>query len=126
VQNALSVRFLNTGLVALAPGDTAYFHVSLDDLRSSQPATVRLQFFDETGRLASSDDTVIHAGQSTTLQISGPGLFRAHAELLESSLGFSGRRTVVGTLEVFDSRAQKLPTSCTIYDIPNSTGGGAQ
>ena len=126
VQRALSTSYLNTGLFALAPGDTAYFHVSLDDVRSGQPARVKLQFFDEAGEVVSSDETVLAGGQSTTLRMLGPGLFRAHAEMIESSLQLTGRRSVVGTVEVFDLTAEKKPSSCTIHHIPGVGDGGKQ
>lgn len=125
VENLIKVNYLNTGLFALAEGDTALFSVSLDDVRSGQPARVRLQFLDENGMLLASEDAVLGAGQSKTLRLSRAGLTRAHAEVVDPPLQLALRRTFLGMVEVIDSVGTKLPTSCTIH-VPSGGGDGGR
>jgi hypothetical protein len=97
-------QFLNTGLFSVGPDEIANFHVSLDDARSGPPARVILQLIDETGAVvASTGELVLQAGHSASLRTPGPGLFRAHAEVIETVLQLSARRTSAGTVEVINS-----------------------
>jgi hypothetical protein len=103
VQN-LQRQFLNTGLFSVGTSEIAYFHVSLDDARSGPAARVILQLIDETGAVvAGTGEIPLQAGQSASLRTPGPGLFRAHAEVIESTLQLSARRRPVATVEVINS-----------------------
>ena len=98
-------QFLNTGLFSVGADEIAYFHVSIDDARSGPAARVILQFIDETGAVvAGTGELVVQAGHSVSLRTPGPGLFRAHAEVIETVFQLSARRTAVGAVEVINSK----------------------
>ena len=60
-----------------------------------------LRLFNQDGAVVARKDVILQAGQSTTLQIYEPGLYRAHAEVRDSSSSACDRRTVRGTVEIF-------------------------
>jgi hypothetical protein len=115
-------RFLNTGLFAVSAGQTARFHVTLDDNRGQAPAGVVLQVLDAKGAVVASRNAVLQPGESATLENPGPGLFRAHAEIVEPLLEAAPRRAVVGTVEVADSFTGVVRPVCS-FD-PVGIGGG--
>jgi hypothetical protein len=94
-------RYLNTGLFTVAEGEGVNFHVALDDRRTGAPATVLMRLFNQDGAVVARHDIILQAGQSTTLRINQPGLYRAHAEVRDSSSSACERRTVRGTVEIF-------------------------
>jgi len=103
IQN-LQRQYLNTGLFSVGVNEIAHFHVSLDDARTGPAARVILQLIDETGAVvAATGELTLQAGQSASLRTPGPGLFRAHAEVIETVLQLSARRTSAGTVEVINS-----------------------
>ena len=93
--------YINTGLFTVAQGEGVSFHVSLDDLRTGAPATVLLRLFNQDGAVAARKDVTLQPGQSTTLQLDKPGLYRAHAQVPNPQSLASERRTVLGTVEIF-------------------------
>jgi hypothetical protein len=95
-------HFLNSGLFTVGPREGADFRVALDDHPAARPTRVGLQFFDHAGAVVASDEVILQPGQSTSLQLREPGVYRAHARILEPNLRLSDRRTVVGTVELFD------------------------
>ena len=96
-------RFLNSGPFSVAPGQTASFRVALDEQPGGLPARVLLQLLDENGKVVTESDVTLQPGQWATLHGREPGVFRAHARVVESATGLTGRRTVVGTIEVSDT-----------------------
>ena len=97
LDNPERAHFLNTGLFTVAPGEGVNFHVALDDRRAGAPTTVLLQLFDQDGAVVARDEVSLQPGQSTTLQIDEPGLYRAHAQVLDPRRRACERRTLVGT-----------------------------
>jgi hypothetical protein len=96
-------QYLNSGLFSVAARETANVYVSLDDQPGQASAYVVLQLFDETGAEVAHDEGYVAPGQSLRLVSPGPGLFRAHAEVRETTLQFTKRRTAVGSIEVVDT-----------------------
>ena len=107
-------RYLNTGLFSLTATETAHVYISLDDNPGGPAARVVLQLLDEAGNVVAHDEANLQAGQSMRLVSPGPGLFRAHAEVTETTtLPLSPRRTAVGSAEAIDSitgRRRQLPS----------------
>jgi len=95
-------RYLNTGLFTVGKGEGLDFHVSIDDQRAGQPARVVMRIFDRFGAVVSEDTATIQAGESTTLRMSDPGDYRAHAQVVDSPGPQSERRQVLGMVEVFN------------------------
>jgi len=118
----LQRRFLNTGLFSVAAGETARFHVTLDDQRGQPPATVVQQLLDENGVQVASRNIVLTPGRSATLETPGPGVFRANAEVIDSLLQTTDRRATVGTVEVSDTITGIVRYVCS-FD-PVGIGGG--
>lgn len=118
----LNASYLNSGLFSMAVDDAALFHVTLDDTSSGLPARVRLEFLDEAGVVVSRKDVDLLAGQSTTLRIAGEGEYRAHAQVLDPDLRLTGRRAVVGAVEVFDLTTGQRGPVCSV-DYSPSDGG---
>ena len=103
-------HFLNTGLFTVAPGEGVNFRVSLDDRRAGAPMTVLLQLFDPDGAVVARDEVSLRPGQSTTLQVVQPGLYRAHAQGFDiPSTAFCKRRTLVAMVEIFKTLNPGLP-----------------
>jgi hypothetical protein len=100
---AVNRQYLNTGLFPVKTNQTAYFRVSLDDVPGAPPTRVVLQLFDSGGVVVARKETTLLPGQSATLQRSGAGLFRAHADVIDPDLPLSPRRTTVSTVEVVDT-----------------------
>jgi hypothetical protein len=123
VESAQRLAYFNTGIFTLKADDRASFHVSVDDVRSGSPSRVRLQFFTEAGTLAATNDVVLEPGQSTTLWIAGPGLFRAHAEVVESAF-LTARHTVVATVEILNLTTEQRGPVCNVPD--NGVDAGRQ
>ena len=116
VAQMMQARYLNTGLFTVRGGQTASFHVVLDDRRTGEPAEVALQFLDADGAIVGSSKVTLQAGQSTTLRIDRPGVYRAHAQVIEPSGIFSARRAVAGTVEIFDQFTTETRFVCSIDD----------
>ena len=109
---AVNQQYLNTGVFSVRTNETAYFRVSLDDLAGAPPTRVVMQLFDPAGVVLARKETTLLPGQTATLQLSGPGLFRAHADVIEPDLPLSARRTPASTLEVVDTITGTTRPSC--------------
>jgi hypothetical protein len=103
VIQAFARQYLNTGIFSVGSRETANIYVSLDDQSGEAPAHVVLQLFDETGTEVGHNEATLAPGQSLRLVAPGPGLFRAHAEVINTTFNFTRRRTGVGTVEVIDN-----------------------
>jgi hypothetical protein len=117
VQATLGVRYLNSGLFPLSADDEAVFTVSLDDVSGEPPAKVRLSFLDAQGAVVlKSNEIVLPAGHSASLRLAGrPGVteaVRAHAEVKESTLEFTSRRTAVGSVRTINQLTQETDIDC--------------
>ena len=115
-------RYLNTGLFSLSTDQVARFRVSLDDHAGAPPARVVLQWFSPTGASLGKRETSLLPGQSTTLQTSGPGVFRAHAEVIDPDLPLSPRRAPVASLEVVDTLTGIVRPTCGFNPWPIPPG----
>jgi hypothetical protein len=124
IEATFRVRFVNSGLFSLRGDDRAQFHVTLDDTRAGAPGTVLLQFLDEQGTVVARRETVLQAGQSTSLRVAGPGRFRAHARLMDSTFDVTSRRTVVGSVEVLNLTTEERDPVCALDEW--GPGGGRQ
>jgi hypothetical protein len=108
------VQFLNTSLFTMNANQDAAFHVTLHDRPGGPPARVALRAFDAAGTLVVGRDVVLQAGESTTMRIPGPGVFRAHAQIVDSSaLDLIARRQVHGSVEVFDEATGETRPTCS-------------
>lgn len=103
VFESVTRQYLNTGLFSVRTGQKAYFRVSLDDVDGAPPTRVVLQLFDPGGVALAKKEATLLPGQSATLERSGPGLFRAHADVIDPDLPLSARRTAASTVEVVDT-----------------------
>jgi hypothetical protein len=103
VLQAVQRQHLNTGLFTLLNNQTAHFRVSLDDVSGAPPTRVVLQLFDPGGAVIAHKEATLLPGQSASLQRSGPGVYRAHADVIDPDLQLSRRRAAVGTVEVVDT-----------------------
>lgn len=95
-------HYLNSGLFTVAPGEGARFRVALDDSQNTPPAQVTLQLHDEDGAVLTQKTITLLAGQSAHLSTQQPGVYRAHARVLEPVEKPSDRRVTVGSVEIFD------------------------
>ena len=118
----LSVRFLNTSLFTVNAHEEAAFHVTLDDRQSGLPARVALRLFDAAGNAVARQDVVLRAGQSTTMRLAGPGPFRAHAQIVDAGLDLTGRRQVVGSVEVIDNLTGIVRPTCGFDPVGQPPG----
>jgi hypothetical protein len=100
---AVQRQHLNTGLFTLLNNQTAYFRVSLDDGVGAPPTHVVLQLLDPGGAVVAHKEATLLPGQSALLQRSAPGIYRAHADVIDPDLQLSRRRVTVGTVEVVDT-----------------------
>lgn len=91
---------LNTPLFTVRTGETAAFNVSLDDVAGAGPVVVYYEFINRQGVVVASQTVTATVGKTVTLNLTTPGQFRAHAEVIDTSLGLSGRRSVVGAVEI--------------------------
>lgn len=93
-----------TGPLFTLSGGTAKFYVALDDNSSEPSVLVRMRFIDQNGTVVKARTANIGPSGSATLEYRGSGLYRVQAETFESliNLNFSDRRTVVGSVELFD------------------------
>jgi hypothetical protein len=103
VIEAFKRQYLNTGLFSVAAHETAFFYVSLDDQKGEPPAHIVMQFFNASGVEIGRTEVDLEAGQSVRLVRPGPGLFRAHAEVTDTTLQLTARRAGVGAVEVIDT-----------------------
>ncbi len=110
VQDFQNARFISTGLFSVAEDEGVNFHVTLDDRRGGPPTVVTLRFFDESGIVVERRQVTLGPNQSSTLQMSKPGRYRAQAEIFEPVLPLSARRVVVSTVEIFDVNDLKQRT----------------
>lgn len=114
--------YLNTGLFPVSSRQEATFSVSLDDEVGRAPATVRLQFLDRTGAVRRSRDVLIGAGQSASLVAAGPGPLRAHAEIVDGAYSLTGRRVLIGGIEINDTLTGDGEPTCIPSVIPKNPG----
>ena len=122
-QAVYRLQFLNTSLFTVKASEEAAFHVTVDDKPGGLPARVALRAFDAAGALVGSHDAVLIAGQSTTMRIPGPGVFRAHAQIVDASpLDLVARRRVIGSVEVFDNLTADIRPTCS-FDPWGLPGG---
>ena len=91
---------LNTALFTVRSGETAAFNVSLDDVAGAGPVVVYYEFINRQGTVVLSQTVTVAVGKTVTLNLATPGQFRAHAEVVDTNLGLSGRRSVVGAVEI--------------------------
>jgi hypothetical protein len=119
------VRYLNTGIIALSDNQTAEFFVTLDDTRGGAPANVLMQFLDDQGVAVARREVVLRPGQSASLETSGPGFVRGHAELMETTSLFTQRRAVVGSATVLNLTTRERDPSCSV-DESGSRDAGRQ
>jgi hypothetical protein len=110
---AVQRQYLNTGLFSVKTDQTAHFRVSLDDVAGAPPTRIVLQLLDSNGAVVAKKETTLLPGQSTTLQRSGPGLFRAHADVIDPDLTLSARRATVSTVEVVDTLTGAVRFVCS-------------
>ena len=109
-----SGKVLNTGPFSVPPGGSANFYLSLNERRGGAPAKVLLQFFDRSGNEIARRETVLAAGQSTTLSMARSGLYTGHAEFADPvGLPFSAERAVVGGADVHDTLVGVIRPVCT-------------
>ena len=114
VEAVLRVQFLNTSLFTLTANQEGAFHVSIDDRRGGLPARVLLRLFDPAGNLVAQDDAILQAGESKTMRFAGPGVFRANAQIVDSSpLDLTARRQVNGSVEVIDRLTGVIRPTCS-------------
>ena len=137
VQIFTPASFLNWGLFTLAADERVHFNVTLDDTQRGPQTQVLQQLFDASGVVVARQITTLGPGKSATLRYAGPGVFRAHAEVLEPANTLFGiRRIVVGTVEILgtgaagvDARAfavQSLDDGLTPRRfVPSSDDGGS-
>jgi hypothetical protein len=102
-QNLARARYINTGLFSVAPDEGVSFHVTLDDNRAAPPTKVALRLIDQTGAVVVQEEAILRPGQSTTLQSTEPGVYRAQARILDPLRRLSDRRSVLATVELFDA-----------------------
>lgn len=95
-------RFANSGLFTVGPREGVRFHVALDDAAQGAPLRVILRLLDQGGAVVADDRAMLRPGHSKSLEFREPGLYRAQAEVLDSSGQLSARRVVVSTVELFD------------------------
>ena len=125
VTRPAGVRHFNCGVFPVLGGERAFLYLSLDDAAKQPAARARLQFIDVDGTEIASDDVTLAAGQSASLQIAGPVLVRAPAEVFESTTTLTSRRTAVGSVHVVDDLATEKPRPVCNADA-SGLGGGRQ
>jgi hypothetical protein len=116
VESTRRARSLDTGLFSLKADDRASFYVTLNDHAAPGPAQLRLQFIDHAGSPAGAQDMTLQPGQSARLHISGPGHFRARAEVLDPAFQFTSGPMIMGTMEVLNLTTEQRGPVCTIHD----------
>jgi hypothetical protein len=118
----VSASYVNCGTHTVLGGERAFFYLSLDDAANQPSARVRLQFLDKTGKALASDDVTLAAGRTAFIQLDGPAVVRAHADIFESTTDLTARRTAVGSVEVFDQLTTEPRFLCSADDV-GSPGG---
>ncbi len=101
IQSLERSLFMNTGLFTLAIGEGVNFNVTLDDDRLGPPAKVLMRLLDTKGAIVARREVVLGPGQSATLQYRLPGVFRAHAQIVEPDAPLGPRRVLVSSVEIF-------------------------
>jgi hypothetical protein len=119
VVSTLPTRYLNSGLFTVAPGEGARVSVAVDDYRTGPPAQVTLQLRDQEGAVVTAKTLSIQAGQSAVLETRQPGVYRAHAQVVDRTESSSDRRTAIGSVEVGN-----LDLAAEIRSICMSIPGG--
>lgn len=89
----------------MAPGEGVRFNVTLDDHHGGAPTRVSLRLFDRNGVAVARKDAVLQPGQSHVLQTFQPGLYRAQAQVVDPGPPVNSRRSVLGTVELFNVNA---------------------
>ena len=123
VARPVAVRHVNCGMHTVLGGERTFFYLSLDDAATQPSARVRLQFVDKDGTVVASDEVTLAAGRTTSLQLAGPAVVRAHADVFESTTDVTSRRTAVGSVEVLDKLTTKDPRPVCSADDVGSSGG---
>ena len=114
VEAIFRVQFLNTSLFTVTANQDAAFHVTLHDRPDGPPARVALRLFDAAGNVVGGQDVVMRAGESKTVRLAGPGVFRAHAQIVDSSpLDLLARRQVAGSVEVINRLTAEIRPTCS-------------
>jgi hypothetical protein len=93
-------RYLSMGLLTVGAGEAMSFNLSLDDDDEASPAIVQMNLFDQSGTLMRSRVVTLAPGQSATLPLRASGKFRAQAVEINPPSEPSGRRTMVGCVEI--------------------------
>jgi len=123
VEAIFRVQFLNTSLFTIHADQQAAFHVSLEDRQGGLPARVSLRLVDPAGKTVAGHDAVLRAGESTTLRHAGPGVFRAHAQLVDGSpLDLIARRQFHGSVEVINVVTGEIRPTCSFDPWGNPPG----
>ena len=100
----------STGLFTIHDGEAVNFSVSLDDDSSGPVGRVLMRLIDDQGTVKVGRLVSLAPGRSATLPYNVPGRYRAQFEKQESTPSLSDRRSVAGTVEVFDVDDVKLRT----------------
>jgi hypothetical protein len=117
-----SVRYIHAPLFSVNAYQEAAFHVTLHDRPSGLPARVALQLFDAAGNAVAREDVVLRGGQSATMRVPGPGPFSARAQIVDSNLDLTGRRQVVGSVEVIDTLTGIIRPTCGFDPVGQPPG----
>jgi hypothetical protein len=118
----IQYKIANSGLATVNDHETIKFHFTLEDLAGTPPAIVSMQLLNENGAVVANKIVTLNAGQSATLESPGPGLRRAHADIIDSVPQVTARRTGVGSVEVIDNITAVVHPVCS-FD-PVGVGGG--
>lgn len=114
VEAVFRLQFLNTSLFTVTADQEAAFHVTLHDRRGALPVRVALRLFDAAGNPVGGHDAVLQAGASTTLRVPGPGDFRAHARIVDSTpVDLTLQRQISGSVEVIDRLTGVIRPTCS-------------
>jgi hypothetical protein len=115
-------KIANSGLATVNNHETIKFHFTLDDVPGTPPAVVQMQLLNENGAVMGSKIVTLNAGQSATLEGQGPGLRRAHADVVDSVPQITTRRNGVGSVEIHDTLTAVVRHVCSFDHV--GVGGG--
>jgi hypothetical protein len=78
---------------------------------------VLMRLLDSRGVVVARLDAVLEPGQSATLAYRLPGVFRAHAQIVEPDVPLGARRIVVSTIEIFGLGTRTGETQALALDF---------
>ena len=108
--------FINTALFELKDNEEVRVYITLDDIKSGQPAKVRLRFFNELGAVKLFKEVTLQPGQSDYIAISEAGFFRGQAEIFDLTTTPSTRRAFVGGGEIRNLTTLQRGPVCSLPD----------